>query len=284
MRTGLYLIRGAWIALVFFTDRLYAIARCYGNLNMAGNDCESVRWQRSMSRHVNVIRHLAFEDLGSFAAVFEQRGYRIRYYQAGVDDLDDASLAGDDLLVVLGGPISVNDGELFPFIAQEVDLLRRRVAAGQPTLGICLGAQLIAVAAGAGVSPGPVKEIGWYDLHISEAGRQTALRHLDAGHCRMLHWHGETFSLPQGAVLLASSEACENQAFSLGNSVLALQFHPEVTGQALERWYIGHIVEIMAAGLSVPELRADAARFSGELVVQGQQFLVDWLDNIEGQT
>jgi GMP synthase (glutamine-hydrolysing) len=237
-----------------------------------------------MSRYVNVIRHLAFEDLGSFAAIFEQRGYAIRYFEAGVDDLDDASLAGNDLLVVLGGPISVNDGELFPFIEREVELLKQRINARRPTLGICLGAQLIAVAAGAEVFPGPVREIGWYDLHISEAGQQTALRHLDAEYCRMLHWHGETFSLPQGALLLASSDACENQAFSIGSNVLALQFHPEVTGSALERWYIGHIVEIMAAGLSVPELRSDAARFSSALVEQGNRFLGDWLDDIEGRT
>ena len=237
-----------------------------------------------MSRYVNVIRHLAFEDLGSFATVFERRGYIIQYYEAGVDDLNDASLAGDDLLVVLGGPISVNDDEFFPFIGQELELLRRRITTDQPTLGICLGAQLIAVAAGSEVFAGPVKEIGWYDLRISEAGQQTALRHLGADSCRMLHWHGETFSLPHRAVLLASSEACENQAFSIGDSVLALQFHPEVTGQALERWYIGHIVEIMAAGFSVPQLRSDTERFSSALVVQGQKFLDDWLDNIEGQT
>ena len=237
-----------------------------------------------MGRYVNVIRHLAFEDLGSFATVFERRGYSIRYHEAGVDDLDDTLLAGDDLLVVLGGPISVNDGELFPFIAQEVELIKQRIASDQPTLGICLGAQLIAVAAGAEVFPAPVKEIGWYDISVSEAGKQTALRQLDAEHCRMLHWHGETFSLPRGALLLASSDACENQAFSIGDNVLALQFHPEVTGAALERWYIGHIVEIMAAGLSVPALRRDASRFSDALVVQGGKFLGDWLDVIEGRT
>lgn len=236
-----------------------------------------------MNRNVNVIRHLAFEDLGSFAEIFKQRGYGIRYYEAGVDDLNDASLAGDDLLVVLGGPISVNDGELFPFIGQEVELVKQRIAADRPSLGICLGAQLIALAAGARVFPGAVKEIGWYDLHISVSGQQTALRHLDAEHCRMLHWHGETFSLPQDAVLLASSDACENQAFSIGSNVLALQFHPEATGQALERWYIGHIVEIMAAGLNVSQLRSDAARFSDALVVQGKKFLGNWLDVIEGR-
>ena len=234
-----------------------------------------------MGKNVNVIRHLAFEDLGSFAAIFEQRGFGVRYFEAGVDDLGDASLAGDDLLVVLGGPISVNDGDLFPFIGREIELLKRRIAADQPTLGICLGAQLLAVAAGAEVYPGPVKEIGWYDLSISERGQQSALRHLGADSCRMLHWHGETFSLPQGAVLLASSEACENQAFSLGSGVLALQFHPEVTASALERWYIGHIVEILAAGLSVATLRRDAARYAGTLVRQGEKFLVDWLDDVE---
>ena len=235
-----------------------------------------------MSKRVNVIRHLAFEDLGNFAGIFEQRGYVIRYFEAATDELVEPVLLSDDLLVVLGGPISVNDGDMFSFLAQEVGLLEARIAADLPTLGICLGAQLIAVAAGAEVYPGSVKEIGWYDLHITEQGKQTALHHLDAEYCRLLHWHGETFTLPEGAVLLASSEACVNQAFSLGEHVLALQFHPEVNRLALEKWYIGHIVEIMSAGLSVPVLRKDASHYAGRLAVQGERFLGDWLDHIEG--
>ena len=178
---------------------------------------------------VNVIRHLAFEDLASFSSVLTANDYQVNYMEAGCDDLSQLDALSDDLLIILGGPISVNDSAIFPFIETEIDILKQRVAADKPTLGICLCAQLIASALGAKVYPGPVKEIGWHDLMVTDAGKQSALRYLDTKHCCMLHWHGETFDLPDGANLLASSESYPNQAFSYGKNVLALQFHPDNT-------------------------------------------------------
>jgi len=96
------------------------------------------------------------------------------------------------LLIILGGPISVNDADIFPFLDIEINLLKQRVAADKPTLGICLGAQLIASALGAKVYSGNEKEIGWYGLKLTTEGKQSALRYLSAEHCSMLHWHGET--------------------------------------------------------------------------------------------
>ncbi|MBL4712282.1 MAG: gamma-glutamyl-gamma-aminobutyrate hydrolase family protein, partial [Gammaproteobacteria bacterium] len=166
---------------------------------------------------VNVIRHLAFENLASFATVLEAKGVDVNYIEAAdsvlkPEELMQMDALSDDLLVILGGPISVNDDALFPFIETEIKLLRQRIAADKPTLGICLGAQLIAKAMGAHVYPADEKELGWFDLTLSEAGKQSALRYLNAQHCSMLHWHGETFDLPDDAVLLASSDICTNQA------------------------------------------------------------------------
>ncbi len=160
---------------------------------------------------VNVIRHLAFEDLAGFASILQVHGYYINYIEAAdfalsPDGLLQMDALSDDLLVILGGPISVNDAAMFPFIESEIELLKRRIKADKPTLGICLGAQLIASALGASVYPGEEKEIGWYDLTLTVAGRHSALRYLGSEHCSMLHWHGETFDLPESAVLLASSE------------------------------------------------------------------------------
>ena len=189
---------------------------------------------------VNVIRHLAFEDMASFTSVLQINGYQINYIEAAdavimPDELTKIDPLSDDLLVILGGPISVNDAALFPFIDAEINFLKQRIAADKPTLGICLGAQLIARALGAAVYSRNTKEIGWYDLTLTDAGEQSALRYLSAENCCMLHWHGETFELPDGAVLLASSEAYENQAFSYGDKVLALQFHPEITQRSMEK-------------------------------------------------
>ena len=233
---------------------------------------------------VNVIRHLAFEDMASFTSVLQINGYQINYIEAAdfalaPDDLAQVDALSDDLLVILGGPISVNDSAMFPFIEAEINLLKQRIAADKPTLGICLGAQLIARALGAAVYPGDTKEIGWYDLTLTSAGEQSALRYLNAEHCSMLHWHGETFDLPDDAVLLASSEAYKNQAFSYGDKVLALQFHPEVTQRSMEKWFIGHVGEIMQTdGVSVERLRHDTHQYANQLEVQGELFFNSWIN------
>lgn len=237
---------------------------------------------------VNVIRHLAFEDMGSFAPVLHSNGYQINYIEAAdlvstPEKLSQLDALDDGLLVILGGPISVNDAPLFAFLDAEITMLQQRIAADKPTLGICLGAQLIASAMGAEISAGAEKEIGWYPLSVGSAGVQSALRYLDAEHCNMLHWHGETFELPAGAVLLASSERYPNQAFSTGNRVLALQFHPEITQQGMEKWFIGHIGEIMQTpGVDVAQLRADTHVYANQLEVQAELFFNSWLNQVLG--
>ncbi|MDQ1314750.1 MAG: hypothetical protein QG662_859 [Pseudomonadota bacterium] len=227
------------------------------------------------------IRHVCFEDLGSFAAVLSARGFDVAYLDAGVDDLASLDAIAPDLLVVLGGPIGAYEEAIYPFLADELRLLERRLAADRPTLGLCLGAQLMARALGARVYPGPAREIGWIPLSLTEAGRASPLVHLDGEKTSMLHWHGDTFDLPDGAVLLASTEICRHQAFSRGRNALAFQCHPEAQTANLERWFIGHACEIAAAGLSAPRLREDSARFGPILEVQGARCFADWLDKIE---
>ncbi len=238
------------------------------------------------NKTVNVIRHLAFEDLASFTSVLQAHDYQINYFEAAdfvlrPDDLSPIDALSEDLLIILGGPISVNDAAMFPFIETEINLLKQRIAADRPTLGICLGAQLIASALGVNVYPGKEKEIGWYDLSLTTAGEQSALRYLNAEHCSMLHWHGETFDLPDGAVLLASSERYPNQAFSYGKNTLALQFHPEITQHSMEKWFIGHIGEIkQTEGVSVEKLREDTRQNANQLEVQGELFFNSWINEV----
>ncbi|VAW51058.1 Glutamine amidotransferase, class I [hydrothermal vent metagenome] len=235
---------------------------------------------------VNVIRHLAFENLASFESVLQAKGSEINYIEAAdfalaPEDLSQLDALSDDLLIILGGPISVNDQSIFPFIEAEINLLKQRIAAGKPTLGICLGAQLIASALGAEIYSGEEKEIGWYPLTLTEAGKNSALRYLSAEHCSMLHWHGETFDLPDDAVLLASSEKYPNQAFRYGENILALQFHPEITQRDMEKWFIGHIGEIAQTnGVSVSQLRKDTYQFANQLEMQGELFFNSWLNEV----
>jgi GMP synthase (glutamine-hydrolysing) len=223
-----------------------------------------------------VLRHVMFEDLGHFAAPLEERGYKVSYLQAGIDDLSKAGEA--DLLAVLGGPIAVYEQERYPFLTEEIRLLRMRLSQARPTLGICLGAQLLAGALGARVYPGGVKEIGWMPLTLTEAGHASSLEPLDAGHTSMFHWHGDTFDLPHGATLLASTQGCRNQVFSVGRHTMAFQCHPEFDAVHLEQWLIGHACELAAASADLDLLRHESQVYGPKLAVQGKRAFSAWLD------
>lgn len=224
------------------------------------------------------IRHLAFEDLGLLEPLLARRGFHVEYREAGVDDL--TALGDPDLLVVLGGPIGAYEEQLYPFLTDELTLLERRMGGGGVVLGLCLGAQLMARALGARVYPGRQKEIGWAPLSLSEAGAASALQPLADG--PVLHWHGDTFDLPDGAAHLASTEITRNQAFSWGEGrALGLQFHAEVTAAGLERWFIGHACEIAATpGVTVPGLRADSRAHGEGMARRGAACFDAWLDGL----
>lgn len=228
-------------------------------------------------KNVAVVQHLAFEDLGSFAAVLEDLGMSVRYRQAGVDELG-SSVSTADLLIVLGGPIGVYEEQAYPFLVDEVAALGQRLRAGRPTLGICLGAQLIAKALGARVHPGEHKEIGFSELTFTSDGLKSPLKHLAGS--PVLHWHGDTFELPEGAKRLASTSAYPNQAFSVGSNVLGLQFHPESEAARFERWLIGHACELAKADIDIPALRADNVQLGRGLEEAGARMLIDWLGGV----
>lgn len=228
-----------------------------------------------------VFRHVAFENLGSLALALEQKNYAVNYIDIAADSLKNFNPLAPDLLIVLGGPIGVYDELDYPFVADEIQILARRLASDLPTIGICLGAQLMARALGARVYPGNSPEIGWSAIELSDAGKHSTLSHL-APNYMVLHWHGDTFDLPQGAVHLASSKQYQNQAFAWGQSGLGLQFHPEVTTGGLEHWFIGHAHEIgKTPGITVNQLRADTASYSQGLELQATKFWHAWLEKLE---
>lgn len=228
---------------------------------------------------VLAIRHVGFEDLGSFADVLRGRGFKVTYREAGLHDLSAIDALAPDLVVVLGGPIGAYEESLYPFINDELRIIEKRLAAKRPVLGICLGAQMMARALGARVYPGAAKELGWSELSLGDSGRRSPLKHLAPDKTKVLHWHGDTFDLPEGAMLLASTAVTMNQAFAFGKRALGLQFHAEVTARGIERWLIGHAGEIAGTkGTSVTALRAATAANAPALQVQGPKCFEDWLD------
>ncbi len=226
------------------------------------------------------LRHVAFEDLGLIAPILEESGFRTSYCDVPIEDLDDPSIASAELVIVLGGPISVYDTLAFPFLTKEIALLERRLANGRPTLGICLGSQLMARALGSRVFAGPRKEIGWGRITLTDQGSASCLAPLAEPNAAVLHWHGDTFDLPESATRLASSALYENQAFAYGLRALALQFHIEADSRSLERWYVGHCVELATAGISITDLRAAAAKRADRLGKQARAIFAEWLRQI----
>ena len=225
------------------------------------------------------IRHLDFEDLGTLQPLLAERGYAIRYVDATLDDLSAPSLQAAALLVVLGGPIGAFDEHLYPFLLGELALLHARLASGRPLLGICLGAQLIARALGACVRPMGHKEIGFGPLALTAQGQASPLALL--GSTPVLHWHGDQFELPDGAQRLASTAACVNQAFAVGQRVLGLQFHLEADTRRLERWLVGHACELAQAGIDPRMLRGAARDLEAALPAAAHAVFTRWLDEAQ---
>jgi len=175
------------------------------------------------------LQHVPFEGLGSIEPWLRAAGYEITntkfFASAQLPNLKKI-----DLLVVMGGPMSVNDEDEFSWLVCEKKFIREAVNSGKKVLGICLGAQLIASAAGARIYRNHVKEIGWFPIYGIAASGSSIFSFPPS--IKAFHWHGETFDLPAGATRLAKSDGCENQAFQLGKSVVGLQFHLETTPKA----------------------------------------------------
>jgi GMP synthase (glutamine-hydrolysing) len=233
-----------------------------------------------MTKQCVAVRHVAFEDLGLLGPLVTARGYDVRYHDAGVEPFAADTLLAPDLVIVLGGPIGVYEADTYPFITAEIAAVAARLRSGKPILGICLGAQMMAAALGARVAPGPVKEIGYAPLTLTEAGRRSVLSPLSTA--PVLHWHGDNCALPADCQCLASTLHCPVQAFARTPVQLALQFHLEAEPQRFEAWLVGHTVELGKAGLDPRKLREQARTFGPSLHDAGRGVLAAWLDAVGG--
>lgn len=210
-------------------------------------------------KSVAVFQHVPHEILGTFHPLLKEQGLRIKYINFGRDPHAEIDVSEYEGLIVLGGPMGVYEAEQFPHLKREMEQIEKAIQSNKPVLGICLGAQLIAATLGAEVAKAKKKEIGWFDIEVTEAGSKDPLFKNLKKREKVFQWHGDNLMLPKNAEWLATSPDCPYQAFRFGESVYGFQFHLEVDEAMIERW------------LNVPSMRSELVEFGGERAVETVQ-------------
>lgn len=225
-----------------------------------------------------VIQHLAGEDLGNLKEVLLNRGFEITTIRVWKDNFKNFDPINPDLLVILGGPIGVNNIDTFPILQDEIDFITKRTKnPSLATIGICLGSQMIAHTLGAEVHKGHGAEIGWKKIMTKSNNKYEYFNKLD--NHEVLHWHGDTFKIPQGYTLMASSEQYPNQAYvSANHKIMGLQFHLEVKPEDFEGWLITSVGELLDEPEQISKMRHDAKTVGAELQMVAKQFWNEWLN------
>lgn len=227
-------------------------------------------------RRALVIRHVPVEGVAGFRAPIEAAGFAIERIDVTDVGFSATDLIAPDLVVMMGGPMGVYETEAHPWITCQLRRLADRLAADRPTLGVCLGAQMLAAALGARVYPGGRQEVGFAPVALHAVAAESPLRHLVG--LPMLHWHGDTFDLPAGAELLASTDAYAHQAFRRGPNVLALQFHAEMgEDPRFDSWLAKWPDAYAAAGRSAASMRDDHDAHGPNAVAAGRLMIAEWL-------
>lgn len=182
---------------------------------------------------IHCFQHVEFEDLGCIKEWCVKNGHPVtftRFYKN-----ESPPETGDfDWLIIMGGPMGVYEDEKYGWLSHEKEAIKMAIEHNKTILGICLGSQLVAEVLGARVYKNPKKEIGWFDIMLTEQGKNIPLINGMQPVLKVFHWHGDTFDLPQNAIPIFYSEACRNQAFLYKDKVLGLQFHFEVTEQSIK--------------------------------------------------
>lgn len=220
------------------------------------------------------LTHVPFEDAAGIEAWAEARGHTLEYTQLYLNDVLP-SLKSFDMLAIMGGPMNIYEHKAYPWLAKEKKFIRRAIDANKKVIGICLGAQLIADALGGSVTANTHKEIGWHKIKLSSRAAQSVAMSTLPSEMAVFQWHGDTFSIPPGAVHLGSSTVCTNQAFQYCQHVLALQFHIEYTVESIEKMLTHCADELVDA----PYIQSpEQIRAAYDQIVQTNEWLYTLLD------
>jgi GMP synthase (glutamine-hydrolysing) len=228
-------------------------------------------------RSALIIRHVPYEGVAGFRAPIEAAGFAVDRIDVADPAFSQVDLRDPDLVLMMGGPMGVYEQDQHPWIACQLRRLAQRIEVGHPTIGVCFGAQMIAAAMGATVHPGPAKEIGFHPITLHRA--DSVLRHV--ADVPVLHWHGDTFTLPADVELLASTPLYAHQAFRRGPNILALQFHAEMgLDPRFDAWIAQGGGMMAEAGVEELALRAAHNAHGPAAVAAGQAMIAEWLEGL----
>ncbi|HEX7875650.1 MAG TPA: glutamine amidotransferase [Sphingobium sp.] len=223
-----------------------------------------------------IVRHVPREGAAGFLQPIEAAGYAIERIDVASPEFDHVDLCAPDLLIMMGGPMGVYEHDVHPWIPVQIDKLAARLEKDRPTLGVCLGSQMIAAALGARVYPGERMELGFAPVTLNQGGADSPLRHLHD--VPVLHWHSDTFELPCDVELLASTSAYDHQAFRRGHTLLALQFHAEMgEDPRFDEWLTHFWADLDLAQQCGIALRRDHDDHGPAAVAAGRAMIAEWL-------
>ncbi len=224
-----------------------------------------------MSKSVLAIRHMFSGNPFNIETVFDAHDFNTTLIEGFSTDISSIDPLEPDIVLVMGGAMGVYEADLYPYLYDEIALLKARIAADKPTLGVCLGSQLMAASQGKRVYKGENgKEFGFFPIELTDAGRQTPLQHLTPELTHVLHMHGDTFELPDNATLLASSGLYKNQAYRIGQNCFGVQFHPELDAIGFENLLVEDNGRI-----DVAAFRAEGQKYLPKMEQQTTLFVND---------
>jgi GMP synthase (glutamine-hydrolysing) len=224
------------------------------------------------SPHVLVIQHVALEGSGAIGAALRARGLEERVVRVDRGDAVPPDPGGARGLLLMGGPMGVYEADRLPHLHDEMGLVRAAVAAGAPVLGVCLGSQLVAAALGARVERAPRREVGWHEVRLAPAARDDVMFSGCPASFVPLHWHGDVFGLPPGAMSLASSRQTEHQAFRYGTSTWGVLFHMEMDASQAAGMAADFADDLRDAGVSREDVVDATARFTEVAPIASRAF------------
>ena len=228
-----------------------------------------------------IVCHHSKQDLGTFEGLLTERGFALDFVLGHEDKLPDVKYDAHDLAIVMGGSMGVYEADKYPYLLNEISYIQKRLKHNLPFLGVCLGGQLMAKALGGEVYKGTNdKETGWCNVDVNKKGIQTPLQYLDASATKITQGHQDTFDLPEGTILLASSNQYKNQAFSYNDKALGLQFHPELDESLVDVWLNEKDDFLTTKTMSKEKMASDTKIYMETMKKQTAKFFKAWLDEV----